>query len=175
MITAFMSWLGRLFRWDVEPISNQPHTMNEQIVPVLPSRADELYELAKSLRGRHLTLDESVPRVVGCAQAVSKVLQLFGTPGIPQKGISGTDAIGDFLDRCTSFSKGGEPGAGKIILFRTGKSNGKIRGHIFIGGQRSLMSNNSETGLWSDHWQLDEAKRYYGVYGAIPMEVYTPL
>lgn len=144
-------------------------------MPPQKTKMEELYEIAKALRGKHLSLDESIPWGVGCAQAVSKVLKIFGTSGIPVKGYSGTATLYTFLMSSPSFRLAAGPAAGRIIINVTGTGNGKIRGHVGICGKHSIMSNNSENGLWTDHWTIDRWLKYYEGYGDIPTLYFEPI
>jgi hypothetical protein len=125
-------------------------------------RIPTLYEVAYSLLGRRLTLDLNVPKEVGCAQAISYVLKRYGCL-IPNKGISGTAGMYDWLKK--NSVEIGNPEVGCILLYATGSGNGKIRGHVFVVGKNSLMSNNSNTGLFDYQWTQEKAKLYYEEHG----------
>jgi hypothetical protein len=114
--------------------------------------------------GRHLTLDLNIPKEVGCGQAMSYVLKKYGAL-IPNKGISGTASLYDWLKKnATEISI---PRVGCIVIYVTGTGNGKIPGHVFVNGYRSMMSNSSKTGLWGCDWTIGEAKEYYEEYGGL--------
>lgn len=150
--------------------------------PPMPTKQDELYTLAKSLIGQHLTLNEAVPWMVGCAEAVSAVLHRFGTPGVPAKGIEGTAALLAFLTDSPAFQETNEYEPGNIIISATGTGNGRVRGHVGICGVNQIMNNNSETGKWGTTWSLNGPAavgqnwtQYYHVYGGIPTRFFKPV
>ena len=123
-----------------------------------------LYYTAKSLLGQNLTLDESVPKELGCAQAVSYVLKAAGC-SVPKKGIPGTAGCKDWLDKNAKPLNGPECGA---VIVSVTESETR-RGHIGICGkydfmydnEYSVMSNSSRTGLWDTEWRVSEWKEYY--------------
>lgn len=148
--------------------------------PPMPTAQENLYTLAKSLIGTHLTLDESVPQMVGCAEAVSKLLQQFGTHGMPLKGIQGTAELLVFLQKSTTFKPSDVYAPGNIIICPTergadGSITSKVRGHVGVCGKNSIMSNNSYTGLWGTDWDIDRWTAYYHVYGGIPIHYFGPV
>lgn len=115
------------------------------------NKSQLLYQTSKSLIGQHLTLDESVPKEYGCAEAVSYVLKDFGL-NLPEKGIAGTVGMEKWLlINCTEVST---PQAGDIIISVSFTGLAGARGHIGIVGYRAIMSNASDTGLWSTYWSL---------------------
>lgn len=129
-------------------------------------KPSSLYDTAKGLLGRHLTLDESVGKELGCAEAMSYVLKQAGVSGIPLKGFSGTIGLNQFLRESASFVKIASPEAGAIVVSVTVGSN---HGHTGIFGKLGLqypndygiLSNNSDTGLLSEHWSWEKWKNYY--------------
>jgi len=121
------------------------------ITPVVESKSQKLYDLSYSLIGKHLTLDNSVPALYGCAQALSYVLKEFGCP-IPDKGISSTNEMDKWLQKnCTQVDK---PDVGDIIISVSYTGIAGARGHVGVVGHKAIMSNDSETGLWSTNWSL---------------------
>lgn len=148
----------------------------------MPTKQDQLYALAKSLIGEHLTLNEAVPWMVGCAEAVSTVLHRFGTPGIPPRGIEGTAALLAFLEHSPAFEEVNDYEVGNIIISATGSGNGRVRGHVGICGVTQIMSNNSENGRWGTTWSINGPAsigqnwvQYYQVYGGIPTRFFKPV
>lgn len=127
-------------------------------------RIPSLYEVAYGLIGKHCTLNNSVDKSTGCAQAMSYILKKYGAL-IPNNGISGTYELNEWLKKNATEIK--TPDVGSIIIYPTGSGNGKIRGHVFVCGYRNLMSNSSKTGLWSCDWTLEKAKKYYEEYGGL--------
>lgn len=128
-----------------------------------------LYAYAYSLLGKHLTLDETVDKSVGCGEALSFVLDGFGYD-IPKRGIPGTAGIYEWCKKNADEVE--TPEAGDIIVSVTGTGNGRCRGHCGVVGKFHIMSNNSRTGLWDDTWTMSEWKKYYQKYGALKTKYY---
>lgn len=173
-----MAWFFRFLEALYEALRGEYHTAPEAPkLPDTPSLLPKptnmtpqqlLYNVAKDSLGTHMTLDDSVPMQVGCAEAVSAVLKDAGVPGIPPKGIAGTASLLAFLEKSPNFSEieQGEPGS--VIISATGTGNGKIRGHVGICGINGIMSNESQTGLWREQWDETSWDSYYRRYGGIP-------
>lgn len=123
-----------------------------------PTKLDNLYNTAKSLLNKHLTLDNSVPASVGCAQAMSYLLKKCGYH-IPDYGISSTVVMYDWLTRYFVEISSPQPGAAIIAVTGTGVAGS--RGHVGIVGKESIMSNNSDNGLWMAHWTLPAWIQHY--------------
>lgn len=184
---AVIDFLAALFRWDTTPIQTnpmQPEPMPTQAPkqPEEPIKYEEggnqpelLYQLAKSLLGQHLTMNDAVPWMVGCMEAISRILSKFGIPGIPVMGIEGTAAGLDFLVKSDDFKEVQQYTLGAVLIAATGTGNGKIRGHVGICGEFQIMSNNSETGKWDTQWTIDRWLAYYGDYGGIKTRYFLPI
>lgn len=138
----------------------------------MENKNESLYNLSKSLIGQHLTLNPTVPKEVGCAQAMSFVLKKFGCD-IPKNGISSTVEMKKWLD--INFDKVDAPQRGSVMIAVTGTGSKKeYRGHVFVYGNEASMSNDSSTGLWKAHWFNENAKKYYGGTLGIPLHYYNP-
>lgn len=134
-----------------------------------------LLVLAKSLLGKHLTLDESIPAMVGCAEAVSFVLRQFGFT-IPNGGIAGTASLLAFLLQYSGVKEVSSPTPGCLLVAATGTGNGKNRGHTGVMGENGIiMSNNSETGKWDTQWNLTRWLANYDGYGGIKTRYFQPI
>lgn len=151
-------------------------------MPPKPTAQEQLYTFAHGLIGQHLTLNEAVPWMVGCAEAISNILYRFDIPGIPVKGIEGTAALLAFLESSHAFTEITDYESGAIIISATGTGNGKIRGHVGICGHAQIMSNNSETGKWDTTWSIagpasvgQNWTAYYHEYGGIPTRFFRPV
>lgn len=139
----------------VEPVVTTPF-------PVKKSQL--LYDKSKSLIGKHLTLDDSVPKDVGCAQAISYVLKEAGYP-IPKGGISGTASMADWLkNNCDEVFL---PEKGDIIISISFTGVPNFRGHVGVVGVSQIMSNNSDTGLWDTQWTYQGWIDYYQKKGRL--------
>lgn len=128
-----------------------------------------LYVTAFSLLGKHLTMDESVDKSVGCAEALSYVFMKSGLE-LPYKGLPGTKDIDKWCKE--NLRKVETPDVGDVIVSITDSGNGSVRGHCGIVGKHHVMSNNSLTGLWDDHWTLEEWLEHYKVKGDLETNFY---
>jgi len=181
-IQKLIEYLATLFKWETElepmpePIPTPPVVPTPPVEPVKPPTAQErLYTLSKSLLGQKLGKDKSIPIGVNCANACSDVLIRFGIKGLPPKGIAGTYQLGRFLEDSPLFKETGEYKAGNVIINQTGTGNDKIRGHVGICGNTSIMSNNSENGLWDTQFNWERWRKYYQVYGGIKTRFFEPV
>lgn len=144
-------------------------------MPTTQTKAQQLYTLSKSLLGQHLSLNNAVPWMVGCMEAVSKLLVAFNVTGIPAKGIEGTYDGLTFFEHSPQFKEIYTYTPGAVLIAATGTGNGKIRGHVGICGENAIMSNNSETGKWDTQWDIARFTAYYTGYGAIPIRYFLPM
>ena len=141
----------------------------EEQAPVVSesTKQEKLYTIAKSLLKKRLTLDASVPKNVGCAQALSYVLKECGYPMYP-KGISGTASLYYWLQDQKGYFEEVEAGQpGDIIINVTGTGISTRRGHVGVVGKYQIMSNNSITGKWDTQWVLKDWVRFYEEYGGM--------
>lgn len=150
-----------------------PPIADPQPIPTpTENKNDVLYNLSKSLIGQHLTLNPTIPKEIGCCQAMSFVLKKFGV-NIPNGGISGTANMKEWLD--ANFTKIDAPRRGSIMIAVSGTgSKPEYRGHVFVYGNEASMSNDSTTGLWKAHWLNENAKVYYGNTLGMPLHYYDP-
>ena len=128
---------------------------------------DALYKVAYDNLGKHCTMDESVPAVIGCGEAISYLVNLVAPGLLPERGIAGTADWLAFMESSPRFQKVNEPEVGSIMVFGTGTGNGSIRGHIFDVGKFHLLSNNSDNGLLGDRWTRQTALAHYRDFGGM--------
>lgn len=159
-----MSWIQACIAF----FSPQTITPNVTVKP-MPTHTELLYEEAKRVRGTRVFLDPSVDPRLGCATAVSAVIKAVKFTAIPKGGISGTASLLEwFLDHPDLYEEVLYYQHGCIVMSATGTGNGRVRGHVGIAGKNCIMSNNSQDGLWSEHWDKDSWLEYFTGYGAIP-------
>ena len=135
-------------------------------MPPQETNADVLYDTAKSLLGTHLTLDPRVSPELGCAEAISAILEHLGIAGVPKQGFAGTYDLYNWLKSNTRFQKVTNFEAGAIIISPTGLSaTGSPHGHVGICGKPELgsgiMSNDSQSGLFLELWSFPTWQQYY--------------
>lgn len=139
----------------------------------------EIYTVAKASLGKHMTLDPNVPAYVGCAEAVSAVLELAGISDGP-KGIASTALLDQWLESSNLFEQIANPEAGAIIVSPT---VGVQHGHTGIvgaagakgNGITGIMSNNSDSGLFLELWDITAWKKYYVDVLGLKMNFYRAL
>lgn len=139
----------------------------------------EVYNEAKACLGHHITLNETVPAEVGCAEAVSYILTRVGIPD-GNKGIAGTPELYDWLLSSSHFTRIAVPEAGAIVISPTGMGNGLIEGHTGIFGQFGIafpgdwgiMSNDSASGKFLEYWSWVRWQAYYGKAGKLPLAIF---
>jgi hypothetical protein len=130
-----------------------------KILQTMPS--DHIYRVAKLNLDNHLTMDNSVPKEVGCGQALSKVLSLSGY-WVPKGGIAGTAMMLDFLVGNKAFKEVTEPLRGDVAVCATGQAGSLVpHGHVGIVGNEWVMSNSSQTGLWEANYTLDGWRDFF--------------
>lgn len=184
-----MSWWEKFWSTIEEALQGDYAPPAPPVVPVAPpvpitptpmpqtpqTKAEQLYTLSKSLLDTHLSLNDAVPWMVGCMEAVSKLLVEFDISGIPAAGIEGTYDGLLFFEKSAQFQEIYTYTPGAILIAATGTGNGKIRGHVGVCGYNSIMSNNSETGKWDTQWDIDRFVAYYNGYGGIPIRYFLPV
>lgn len=121
-----------------------------------------LYETCLEYYGQDISLDQSIPNEVQCAEAVSFIMEKAGLdrPGamtdLPDKGIAGTWTLWQFLKNNPLFKQwtneeevDGHP-EGLIIISPAGTSSlGYPHGHVGITGKNGeIFSNDSNSGLF---------------------------
>jgi hypothetical protein len=131
----------------------------------------------------HCTLDNSVPVDVGCAEAVSFILKKSGVAGLPLTGIAGTATLYEWLSHNLAFKRVYAPEPGALIISPSGYGNNSVSGHTgFVGkygkmypGDFGIVSNDSNTGLLLELWDVKRWQKYYGVQGGLPVAFFRAL
>jgi len=181
-IIAFVGLCSTIFLFTKGPYAMKDPVVEPVITPQMPPETPHisepapepdygqiLYSTAFKCLGTHQTLDSSIPNEVGCGEAWSAVAKKAGVHGIPKLGYAGTANLYLWLKTNPDFLSVSIPVAGDTVISPTGYGNGTVTGHVGIVGNYHIMSNNSETGLFSDHWKLPEWKAYYGRNGGLPV------
>lgn len=134
-----------------------------------------VYNLAKSELGSHITLDQSVPPDVGCAEAVSFVFKNSGVAGFPDGGFAGTAALFGWAKG--NLEQIADPEFGALVISPSGQSSkGVPHGHTGIigmpglmgNGQTGIMSNDSDTGLFMEKYTVDTWRQLFCVALGFP-------
>lgn len=137
------------------------------------SNAEKLYKVGYDALGTRM-VEAGVPPELGCASSLNNVYErAFGRE---IGGGASTYLLWEALNASPKFKEVTTPQKGDIILSPTGYPGSKLKnGHVGIVGNVTIMSNNSQTGLWDYHWKLKEWLDYYTVKGGIKTFYYRPL
>ena len=144
--------------------------------------ATKIYNALLSYFETHCTLDATVLPEVGCAEAASFILQKAGID-VPTAGIASTAKLYQWLKSNPRFTRIYAPEPGAIIISPTGYGNGSVAGHVgFLGckghvypGDWGIVSNDSQTGLLLELWNLTSWQKYYGSVGGLPVAYFRAL
>lgn len=167
-----LSFLLSLFK------SNQPYSIPvQQVSPQMidPVKPNILLDTAKKCLTQRITLDNSVPAELGCAEAVSVVLVRAGIGDIPKKGFAGTSGLNSWLKTSRLFVKIQSYELGAVIIAVTGECtySGAVHGHVGICSDNNIiLSNNSNTGLFDGHLTLDIFMKKYHDELKFPIHFY---
>lgn len=135
---------------------------------VTPAPTSAIYTAAKSCLDKSITLDATVPSDLGCAEAVSYVLQKAGIQGIPPIGYAGTSDLYTWLQQ--HFTAVTDPLPGDVVISPTGTSSiGTPHGHTGIVALYGILSNDSDTGLFMEKYTLASWQQYFGVALGFPV------
>lgn len=141
-----------------------------------------IYQVIKDNLDKHLTLNNNVSPEVGCAECMSKVLQLANV-SVPGYGIAGTDAFLAWIEVNPDFEEIFEPEEAAMVIFATGTGNGKVEGHtgafcafnVMYISDWGVASNDSTTGTMREQWAWKKMLAYYQGYGGIKPRIFRPL
>lgn len=143
---------------------------------------ERVYQVVKENFDKHLTLNNNVSPEVGCAECMSKVMQLAEI-SVPTHGIAGTPALLAWFESNPDFEEKNEPEQGAFVVFATGTGNGKVEGHTGVFCAFNVMymndwgvaSNDSGTGTMREQWAWKKMLAYYQDYGGIKPRIFAPL
>ena len=119
----------------------------------------------------------NVPAEVGCANAVSGLLEMvdpsfFGSKEVVNR-IDSTIRLAQEMERNPRFVRVTTPHNGCIIINRT--VSDKNRGHTGIYDNGRIWNNNSFTGKWATSYRWDQWRQTFQVEKGLPTEIYFPL
>ncbi len=136
--------------------------------PTHSANALKIYEIAKSCIGRHITLDESVPHELGCAEALSYVLSKVPC-GFPIQGFADTALFCNWLIQSPDFQAVTEPQYGDVIV---SPRAGQTHGHIGIVAKYGILSNDSASGLFLELFDLRNWRHFFGEIRGLPIRFF---
>lgn len=140
-------------------------------------QTQKIYANALKYYGQHVTLNNNIPAEFGCAEAVSFLLKQSGIVGLPATGISGTATLYQWFLANPKFTRLQSPQEGCIIVSPTGYGNNTVSGHTGIvgalgkvfPGDYGIVSNDSQTGLLLELWNLTHWRKFYQQVGDLPV------
>ena len=135
---------------------------------------NRLYEEALKSLGKDISPNDKAPDRLACVESVEEVHKnAFGE--YIGGGLS-TIREKTALDNSIKFIRVTKPLKGDIILSVTGEGNGKVsNGHIGIIGDKTVMSNNSNNGLFEEVYTIQSWKDRWETLGGYPVYYYRKL
>lgn len=124
--------------------------------PIETPKGEQLYNIAMALKGRYLTLDDTVPKTLNCAETISYLLKEAGY-NMPPAGYPGTASIEPWLER--HFQEIDTP---ELFCIVNAVTEGPLHGHIAINGHDAMLSNDSQNGTLESYWTLSAFQEFYG-------------
>lgn len=141
----------------------------------------KIYDKAKSCIGQDISLDQTIPNDVQCAEAVSYILKACQYD-IPRKGIAGTGTLYAWLHNNPLFKETRDfnqmeiPKYGSIIISPAGTSKiGYPHGHTGIVAKYGVLSNDSDTGLFLEKYTLKTWMQFFGEVRGLETYFFEPL
>lgn len=135
-----------------------------------------LYLQAKASIGTSLVPQGDDPEL-GCAISVNELHSACF--GFQIGGGQSTILLLDALIHSAFFKEVTDPLPGDVLVSATGTSSIKNtpipNGHTGIVGFYGIMSNNSSTGLWDEHYTMDTWKARYVTQGGYQMRYFRRL
>ncbi len=186
LFTIVLGWVAAIGVWlmggkkgpmpappkEIEPT---PAPAPAPVEPPKPTNREKLFKAAKGSLGKDISPGDLVNDEVGCAESVSKVIQIV-FPDFPT--ILGTAALNTKLQNDKRFRQTSDPAKpGFIIISPTGSGLGKLaHGHTGIFGEKDrIMSNTSSTGKWTDNYSLTAWIAYFRTKGGLKVHYFEPL
>lgn len=136
---------------------------DRQVVQTNYSRGQLLLGYANASLGLDASPRGLAPNELACAESVSELIRKV-LPDFPV--ITGTYTLWERLKTDKRFMEVDEPQAGDIVISPTGTSTAKIVGHTGImKTNKQIMSNSSNTGLWTQNYTVTSWANRWGVAG----------
>ena len=173
-----MTWLGQLLKWEAQNAQRQP------VQPVLPMPStpqkpvqanimpQKVYAAAKRCLGQHLTLNSSVPEDVGCAEAVSKVLEEAGYI-LPPSGIPNVNGLIDWMLK-EGFVEHTSASIGDVITAHNPDLANPNYAHTGIVLEYGIASNDSSNGRFNENYSVDSWVRSFAIHKSVT-RYFTPV
>ncbi len=139
--------------------------MNEQT-----PNSIKVYEAAKAALDKKLASDAEL----GCVEVANAIL--IDALGVPIVNSASTIDAFKALQDLSRFIKVDSPLTGDFIICVSGQGNGVIpHGHIGVIANFGIISNDSDTGLVKEKWDLPSWQDHYGRVGGFPVYYFRAL
>lgn len=152
-----MRALAAFFHWeDGEPVNAPPGPPQAPLPPIQTpmTKAEILYKIALSSLHKDMSPEDHAPDSLACMESVDGVwLAAFGEHLLPPGKRLSTELGYRALLVDPRVQLLVVPEVGCIVISPSGYSNiGTSHGHTGIWGNFDVMSNDSNTGLWTDNY-----------------------
>lgn len=156
-IERFMAWLGKLLGWDATTPPEAPKLPQDETLPVNPpsmTNAERLYETALASLGKDMSPADHAPDSLACMESVDGVwLAAFGIHLLSPADRLSTELGYKAMLVDSRLRMIDTPEVGCIVISPTGFSTkGASHGHVGCWGKFDVMSNDSNSGLWTDNY-----------------------
>lgn len=170
MIERFIKWLENLFKWDTElPPEVLQKPVQAPVSPVKPVAAEspvitpkspqmtnsqKFYNTALASLHKDMSPNDLAPDSLACMESVDGVYTAtFGEHLLSMPARLSTQAAYEAMLRDPRLEAIIDPIPGDIVISPTGHSTkGAQHGHTGCWGKNDVLSNDSNTGLWSDNY-----------------------
>lgn len=183
MLNFLLSILRALFVHTPKNIEPQPTPTPKPepvVIPPAPveppkppkSPQELLYDYSLTMLGKDASPADIAPDEYGCAETVCDVIHgCFGDFPLEGGTIISTTELYKRLKKHPKFSQVTDFGPGDILVSPTGYGNGGLaNGHTGIVGKNNvIMSNSSDTGLFSQNYTIDTWIARYRKIGGFPL------
>lgn len=159
----------------IPEIVNQPApVVQPPAPPVNLTRLELLYDAAKACLGQNLTAGTGTPKELGCARSLNRVAaKAFGDE---IGGGDSTALLWQALKASPDFEEISHPVKGVIIISPTGTSRVHYpHGHVGIVGIYGVMSNDSESGRWTQNYSQAGWEHFFGDIRGFPTYYFIPV
>ncbi len=125
---------------------------------------------AKKWLGKDASPANAVDKSVACAESLTNILKSIGYMDYI---ITGTYTLLQAFLGASEWVSVTNPLPGDVILYASGTGNGSIPGHTGIILENNFVaSNNSNTGIWDTHLNLESMRQRYEVVGGFPRKFF---
>lgn len=164
LIDRIITFLAKYFQWQPDALESDrisPVTPITHINPVIEApmvtNSMKLYETAKASLGKDMSPENKAPNSLACMESMDGVyLAAFGEHLLDPDERLSTQLGYQAMLKDGRLEPISAPEGGCIVICPTGYSSiGTSHGHTGVWGEYDVMSNDSNTGLWSDNYTHD--------------------